>query len=351
MGNHFLIFVPGILGSELRYIGEGAVKQRVDVAVWGENLAVMWQALAENPKRLQGTLTPGEVLRSIAVLRRKLWFDIKIEVYERLLNFLQELGYKEGHNFRGFAYDWRKDNRETASLLAGFMREKVKSGVEQFKIIAHSMGGLVVRLLLADPANQELASRIMLFVQIGTPVKGSSKAYYTLKRSPQIHPILDKLMELEAHWRPELLVSLRESLRSFHSIFQLLPPDTEQILVNQNGDHFSALDPRGWASQDEPQLDRARQIHPTIEVCHLPHMKTFYSTDILTDWDFVVDQYFNLVRKRQSCVLGDGTVSCKSATDATPLDSRAPIRGSNAQHDRLPNHPEVLEYLRQELPN
>lgn len=345
MSDHFLIFVPGILGSELRYVGESAVKDYENVAVWGEDLSVLWDALAKNPACLRRPLQPGRILRTIKFH----WLSVK-KLYDPFLKFLAKQGYSEDTNFHGFAYDWRQDNRQTALLLANFMRGKVSKGIQHFKIVAHSMGGIVVRLLLADPSNQDLAARVKLFVQIGTPVLGSSKAYYTLKHSPEISWLFDIWRTAREQLDRTLLTELIESVRSFDSIFQLLPAETENVLLTAGGDHFSAVNARAWPSQYAQKVRAAQEVHQIIQAFQFPQMKTFYGTEIVTDYDYVVDRDFNVLSKRPSPFKGDGTVIMASAVLASPVATRTPIPDRHAVHDSLPNHKDVMQYLASELP-
>jgi hypothetical protein len=72
------------------------------------------------------------------------------------------------------------------------MRGKIANGTERFIIISHSRGGLVTRLVLR---NADLAQRVQQYAQIAAPVLGSSKAYATMKRGPEIHALFDRYRE------------------------------------------------------------------------------------------------------------------------------------------------------------
>jgi hypothetical protein len=64
-------------------------------------------------------------------------YDILVEVFEKN-------GYDEGVNLFPIGYDWRKDNVDTATLLADKIQEiKKQTNWPWVDIVAHSMGGLV----------------------------------------------------------------------------------------------------------------------------------------------------------------------------------------------------------------
>jgi pimeloyl-ACP methyl ester carboxylesterase len=348
VNDHLLLFIPGIMGTELRYVGEGRYGELTDIPVWSENLVTLLDSLAVNPD----SLDKGRELQVGAVLRELRFHKLSVKkLYGPLLDFLmndKDLKYREDDDLKAFGYDWRKDNRETAGRLAEFMRCRIMQGVERFKIIAHSMGGIVTRLLLADPANADLAARTALFVQIGVPVRGSSKAFYTLKHSPEMSWMVDALMALRGHIAPVLFGRLMGSIRSFDSLFQLLPHESEHILATEADNHYSALDEQAWKEPYRDKLDAALEVHQILRNFSFPRTITFYSTEIITDSEYLVDGYFNVVKKIPSFAKGDGTVTIASAVLNTPPAKRVPIL-DKILHDSLPCHRALWERLAEEL--
>ena len=184
MKDHVLVLLPGLLGTELYYHGPDENKETVVQPVWTEDLSALWRTLVRAPERLRmpTALCPGRVLRSVRVFPG---FGVE-DVYGPLIEFLTtEMDYEEGTNLILFGYDWRQSNIRTADLFALFLRDQIKQGSAPFKLIAHSMGGIIARLCLTSPGNQDLASLIKSFVQIGTPVTGAPRAYLTLKKAPR----------------------------------------------------------------------------------------------------------------------------------------------------------------------
>ena len=113
-------------------------------------------------------------------------------------------------NFIEFPYDWRLDNRINARRLAtlvadGLPRWREHSGNPNARVIflAHSMGGLVVRYFLEVLEGWRDCRALITF---GTPYRGSLNALNFL-----------------ANGYKRLFMDLSEVMRSFPSMYQLLP--------------------------------------------------------------------------------------------------------------------------------
>ena len=132
-----LVIVPGILGSVLSENGEIA---------WGSSRSLK----RDNISRLNLLSDSEADLRATDIVRHVplLFGWINVPVYSALIQFLSDsLGYQEGANLHVFYYDWRRTNFATAKHLSEFIQHHV--GDQQFDLIAHSMGGLVSRIMLA----------------------------------------------------------------------------------------------------------------------------------------------------------------------------------------------------------
>ncbi|MCT7991053.1 lipase/acyltransferase domain-containing protein [Laspinema olomoucense] len=113
-------------------------------------------------------------------------------------------------NYYEFPYDWRRDNRVSARKLKRFIDEKLhkwrqESGYEDAQVIllAHSMGGLVSRYYLEVLGGWRDCKALFTF---GTPYRGSVSAILSL---------------LDGY--KKAFLDLTEALRSFTSVYQLLP--------------------------------------------------------------------------------------------------------------------------------
>jgi len=194
-----VIVIPGILGSKLCERTTGKV-------VWGD----VWSysrirelALREeyDPKQL-----PHVSCGLIEVVN--LLGSFKIHQYDDLLNTLSRLGYEKDKNLFLFDYDWRLSNRESARRLDEFIKQRVPPG--KIDIIAHSMGGIVAKLWMAE---HNAAARVATFVTLGTPHRGSASTFKTLDGG------FGFWQNLAAHG----VTGVRETALTFPSFYELLP--------------------------------------------------------------------------------------------------------------------------------
>ena len=180
-----------------------------------------------------------------------------------------------------FAYDWRRDNAETARRLHTFLLEK-KAYVEaerkrrfgidapvKFDIVAHSMGGVVARYYLRygdqgsvnaqqtpelDWSGCELVDRVIL---IGAPGNGATKSLVSTHEgflfSPAVKPF------------PSGLVA------TLPSIYQMLPHGPEPAVFDEETgkplDHFDVdtWDRRGWGLLNPDQDYVLKQLLPDVK--------------------------------------------------------------------------------------
>jgi pimeloyl-ACP methyl ester carboxylesterase len=195
-----IIFIPGITGSEL-------VNQRTGERLWPElfpedkealALPISSAILSENCDEI----VAERVIESAQLIK----FIPEIGVYGALFHALENYGgYRRGDidnpqaggdcdTFYLFAYDWRRDNAESARRLAAkiaALKQRLNRPDLRFDIIAHSMGGLIARYfamygdqdVLDQPQPQpdwrgaEHVNRLILF---GTPNAGSMDALRSL---------------------------------------------------------------------------------------------------------------------------------------------------------------------------
>jgi pimeloyl-ACP methyl ester carboxylesterase len=326
----FVVFVPGILGTELRDIDNRMI--------WGGSLAAITDTLCVNTRALsRDTLRVGRVIEFIEGL------GLKINVYGPMLRMIRERLGDDPQTFHAFAYDWRQSNMDSAAQLAQFVRSKVNEGIDRFAVIAHSMGGIVTRLALGNSANSDLLARLSGYVQIATPVLGSSKAIASLKLGPSFHPVFDRVRNMMAHLEPSRFNGLLQSLGDCDSIFQLLPPPTERVLIKESGLLASPFDSGVWPHNYQPSLDRAKTVHTPIQASPtFPH-HTILSGDVETDYRYLVDLDFNIVQALPLAG-GDGTVCEHSAGFGS--DKKTLVRiDRQIPHDKLPNDRKVFDMI------
>lgn len=166
------------------------------------------------------------------------------EFYARIMQTLETAGQfrrlepgqpvtEPGRHYYVFAYDWRRDNAENARQLDQFLRQirqDHNAPAQKVDLVAHSMGGLLVRYFLrygADDvlndnelqptgAGGEFVRRVIL---LGTPNLGSVTA---LQHALEGYPVGLKRIP------PEVLAT-------FPSLFQLLPHPIHDWLFTADG--------------------------------------------------------------------------------------------------------------------
>src|SRR5262245_13016774 len=195
-----IIIIPGIIGSEL-------INQKTGEKLWPELFPKDREALAlpitsTNISENRDDVVASRVIESAQLIK----FIPEIGVYGALFKALENQGgYRRGDidapsadgdhdTYYLFAYDWRRDNVESARKLAAkieeIKRRTNKPGL-RFDIIAHSMGGLIARYfamygerdVLGDERPQpdwRGAQSIGCLALIGTPNAGSMDALRSL---------------------------------------------------------------------------------------------------------------------------------------------------------------------------
>lgn len=147
-----VIIIPGLIGSELI---NKATSERVWFRLGRSSSDDLRLPISPDIKANKDNLTAGDMLRKIKIFK----FAPEVRVYDKLVNVLQDDGFKEGKfdkpedggdadTFYVFSYDWRLDNVENAQLLLkklDALRVRYKRPNLKFNIIAHSMGGLIAR--------------------------------------------------------------------------------------------------------------------------------------------------------------------------------------------------------------
>lgn len=231
-GKNPIIVIPGITGSKL-------VNQKTGEVVWvrlseaeADDLRL---PISPNLMANRDNLIATDIVDRVKISR----FLPGISVYSDLTDFLEKkAGYRRGNwdiplsddnqdTYYIFAYDWRRDNVESARLLIQKiekLKAKLKKPDLKFDVIAHSMGGLITRYAamygtvdLSEKPNPTWtgAKYFDKVFMLGTPNEGSMSALETLNEGYSIDtPIAGRI-------RPGYLN--REVAFTIPSIYQLLP--------------------------------------------------------------------------------------------------------------------------------
>jgi pimeloyl-ACP methyl ester carboxylesterase len=213
-----VVLLPGILGSVLQKDGRdvwaisggAAVKAILSLGRSVKDLELH----GDDPDvdDLGDGVTAPRVLNDLHLIPG-LW---KIDGYSKISRSIRDgFDVTDGINLFEFPYDWRRDNRVHARRLARQSHEwlsawRQRSGNDDAKLIlvAHSMGGLVSRHFLEMLDGWKDTRMLVTF---GTPYRGSLNALDFIANG-----MAKKL-------GPITLIDLSSLLRSFTSVYQLLP--------------------------------------------------------------------------------------------------------------------------------
>lgn len=224
-----VVFVPGIMGSEL-WLG-------------GERIWPNVKRIFTDPDILRlpemHPMEPRDIIREIVVVPNL----IELEQYDPFTSYLQEdLGYQKGTDLLEFPYDWRQPLEQTAQLLAKAIDEwKVTPPIT---LIAHSMGCLVSRYYVEMLGGKRKIGRLIL---MGGPHQGAPAALTNLLAGPDLLPF------------GLLGDRLRHVIATFPSAYHLLP--VYQCVFDQAGAPLELDVNASWLSDPQrPLLQAARDF-------------------------------------------------------------------------------------------
>jgi pimeloyl-ACP methyl ester carboxylesterase len=213
-----IVLLPGITGSVLQKDGKDV--WAISGGAFADALKTLGKSIAQlelardDPELddLGDGITAPRVIPDTHLIPG-LW---KIDGYGKVARTIKdEFDVTPGINFFEFPYDWRRDNRVHARRLAResqiWLAEwRRRSGNSDAKLIliAHSMGGLISRQFLELHEGWRDTRLLLTF---GTPYRGSLNALEFL-----VHGMRKQL-------GPITLMNLSALIRSFTSVYQLLP--------------------------------------------------------------------------------------------------------------------------------
>ena len=360
-----LIFLPGIGGSVLQ--------TKDGEPLWAPSARVAWRFLTRPSEmlaqlRLEGDDPERELLddgiRAVSLAQDMhlipgLW---KIDGYSGFREMMTEAfelqtgsadaGDARVANYFDFPYDWRRDNRATARRLRRFVDDRLhrwRKGTPfrdaKVILIAHSMGGLVARYYLEALGGWRDCRAL---ITLGTPFRGSVKA-----------------LDFLANGHRLLFSDLTEVVRSFTSVYQLLP---RYPMLEEGGRYKRVAE----TEADIPGVKRERardalRFHEEIDEADAARAERGYGlVPIVGTWQPTL-QSARLLGGRVTVDNavptwtkfpdgdGDGTVPRVSATPVEP-SSRAPELSSDwlntfraERHASLQNNAVVLQDLQDRL--
>lgn len=346
-----VVLLPGILGSVLQKNGAdvwGLSKGAIARALWhrGTNIT----DLAIPPEQLdRDDYDDGVTAPTLLPDTHIIPYFWKVDGYSFVANTLRSaLGLTPGQNYFEFPYDWRRDNRIAARRLKElsdrWLDAQRRAGAKDPRLIlvAHSMGGLVSRYFLEVLEGWRETRMLITFA---TPFRGAVKALNCVSNG--LAGRIETITRLD----------LSEMLRSFPSVYQLLPtyacydPDGSGKYLHLNeATGIPNLDPARVAaafafheeirraveahSQDEEYRSRGYRTYPIVGT----YQPTFQSAV----WNGQAVEPLREFEGRDDG--GDGTVPRGSATPLEMKD-QTPAVFAAEQHASLQNLPSVLTHV------
>jgi pimeloyl-ACP methyl ester carboxylesterase len=261
-----IVLLPGITGSVLQRDGKdvwalsGGAALRALVSLGG---SIRDLALADDPPDqddLEDGVTAPRLVPDIHIIPG-LW---RIDGYTKVGKAIQAtFDVTPGQNYFEFAYDWRRDNRVAARRLARQSHDWLKawrdrSGNQDAKLIlvGHSMGGLVSRYFLELLDGWKDTRMLVTF---GTPYRGSLNALDFIANG------------MRKKVGPITLVDLSDLLRSFTSVYQLLP--IYPCFEDGSGELVRVTETEAIPNMQRPRAEAALKFHSEIREAVEEHLE------------------------------------------------------------------------------
>jgi len=344
-----VVLLPGILGSVLERDGK---------EIWSVSAGAAWKALISLGQSIKQLEIAGDDDPSLddlgdGVTASRLMSDIhlipslwRIDGYGVVSNALRKrFGLTPGENYFEFPYDWRRDNRVHGRRLRRQSQDWLKARRQKYSdarliLIAHSMGGLVARAFLELEGGWGDTRALITF---GTPYRGSLNALGFIANGFRkgIGP---------------LSIDLTNMLRSFTSVYQLLPtylcfdpgdgelvrpgetasiPNMKPVKARAALDfHREIRDRVNDHRQDQKYLADGYRIYPIVG----------YAQPTLQSALLRGDQVLLRRDRKGKDAGGDGTVPRPSAIPEEMGDPKRAMFSASA-HSSVQNAEEVLNHL------
>ena len=262
---HPVILIHGISGSKLRH----RITKKEE---WFGNLSKLAFSNYTQLRLEIDSLTlqaKESELEAYSIMDQVTGYSVYADIIDTLTQFGgyqltevdQPLSATNRRNLYLFVYDWRRDNVESARQLHQFIQQiKAQHNNPELKIdvVAHSMGGLILRYYMRYGALDVLGENDFIFdpkpsqnirkaILLGTPNLGSVLSVYRF-----VHGLQFNVRTIPV-----------EVLLTMPSIYQMLPHSLSNWLVDLNGepmtlDIFDAQnwEKHGWAIYDPKIRER-----------------------------------------------------------------------------------------------
>ncbi|GEM_PF-6869100 len=168
-----VVIVPGITGSRLNRASDG-------LEVWPNAGKMLLPGADSYLDELALDATGKQVVSMNAgdIMRDEKIGPFNPIFYENLIDAFTQNGYVENQNLFVAPYDWRLDIGDSLSRLDALVsKAKTNSPNGKVNIVAHSMGGLLIKKYLGLTASSDFIDKLIL---AGVPQLGAPDAFKTL---------------------------------------------------------------------------------------------------------------------------------------------------------------------------
>lgn len=256
---HFIVIVPGYMGSKLRDKKTGEIVW-LDIPGLLRNPLKIGKAI---DSMLEKMAYPNDDLEPAGILDQVLFVPpwAKQEHYGRLLNALANMGYQiepeqptaGSTAVYTFPYDWRQDNSISAQQLgeavAGW--RKRHNGAKAW-LIGHSNGGIVARWYIEKEGGKDHVDRLFL---MGSPWNGAPKALW-------VHMNGLTVLGLRRFNLFGIETKVKQLIRTLPSFYQLLPY-ADPFLRDENKQTLDLFTDTSWllAPDDNEALLKGQKFN------------------------------------------------------------------------------------------
>jgi pimeloyl-ACP methyl ester carboxylesterase len=285
-------------------------------------------------------------------------------------------------NYVVFAYDWRRDLRESANLLKQFLERfraqamganPSRNPLSTATLVGHGMGGQVVKLFLQAElgkahSDEEIEQWMARFISVGTPFFGSpdhQRRYY--EGAPPARSLIGgkAAMAKLVATLPGFAALLPLDIETWRALKDDLKLPRYPSRDSETEEEADPRDPTNferypyWIDHYRDFLAESRRVQAEIAAPLPPvvanrcfHLRSSLNTTTPTSfsWGWLQDRgHFDPTEEptpiRTKAGVGDGTVPAWSAVlPSTPDANRVELKRA-AHHGSLLEHPEVLESI------
>ncbi len=339
-----VIIVPGIMGSELV-----DVNSIVNNVIW-PNPTKIALSISDDFLDILRMNVIGLPLNDSIVIKDIVREINQTNYFAGLISKLKQDGYIEGIDLFVFPYDWRYEiNNSTSDLAEKIDQIKTEVDVQKINIIAHSMGGLIVKEYLRNYGGDSVNN----FIDVGTPQVGAPSAFKTLMYGEDLGiRYLFGLFNLNQE-------RIKIITQNMPSVYELLPSslygnylyDLDDFDDNGVRGSLSYTDTKEFmknTGRNSALIERAGAFHQEIDNLNPADygVKTYNIVGCGTE---TLGKIFVMNKETSggteyiiSYVNGDGTVPLKSA-EAIPAYKTYYLK--NATHALMPSTSGVKELI------